>query len=333
MIPIYSILSFFSLLFYGQAVYLELLRGGYEAFVIASYFTLMCHYIAPSLHEQKAYFRNLRPTPWVFPLKRVRTPRSGLTWFNILYVGIFQSVITRPFFATIAFATRRANRYCAYSSKPASGHLWIALVQGAFVLIAMYCLIQFHKQLKEDLAPHKPALKLLSIKLVMFVLFWQNWLLGLLASKGPFKKNRYLADVDIQIGIPCMLVCFEMIIVACLHYWAFPCTPYDIDHQLRGPDPPDFYACPSHQAILDALNPSDYARAAARGMRWLFHGVHHRRNDTSYQNRKLAAELDKDIEPERIAAASSTARTHARTDPDNGLLELKDRRKDRHTVG
>jgi hypothetical protein len=333
MIPIYSILSFFSLIFTEQAVYLEVLRSGYEAYVIASFFTLLCHYIAPNLHEQKEYFRNLQPKRWMFPLRRVKTPRSGLTWFNILYVGINQSVITRPFLATAAFVTRGVNRYCAYSSKPASAHLWISLLQVAFVLIAMYCLVQFHKQLREDLAPHKPVLKLLSIKAGLVVLFWQNMFLGLLANQGLFKPNRYVAGVDIHIGIPCMLVCFEMIIIACLHYWAFPYTPYDIQHQLRGPDCPDFYACSPHYAILDALNPSDYARAAARGMRWLFHGVRHRRNDASYQNMKLAAELDKGIEPERIAAATSTARTHARTDPDIGLSELKDRRKDRHTVG
>jgi hypothetical protein len=56
MIPIYSILSFFSLIVTEQAVYLEVLRSGYEAYVIASFFTLLCHYIAPNLHEQKEYF-------------------------------------------------------------------------------------------------------------------------------------------------------------------------------------------------------------------------------------------------------------------------------------
>lgn len=42
------------------------------------------------------------------------------------------------------------------------------------VAIAMYCLIQFHIQLREDLAEHSPFLKLLSIKLVIFLSFWQT---------------------------------------------------------------------------------------------------------------------------------------------------------------
>lgn len=333
MIPIYSIMSFFSLLFYEKAIYIELLRSCYEAFVIASFFTLMCHYVAPSLHEQKEYFRNVQPTPWTFPLKRVKTPRSGLTWFNILYTGIFQSCITRPVFATIAFVTQRQDRYCAWSSEPKNGHLWIVLLQGAFVLIAMYCLIQFYKQLRDDLVPHKPGLKLLCIKLVMFLLFWQNWILGLLASKGPLKATPSLAEVDILVGIPCMLVCFEMIIFACLYHWAFPYTPYDIDCHLRGPDRPHAYACAPFEAILDALNPWDYAKAAARGLRWLFHGARHRRDDASYQDSKLTDVLDKEDEPTRKSAGSSTARAHAYTDPANGDPKLEGRGKDRHTVG
>jgi hypothetical protein len=102
MIPIYAILSFLSLLFYTEAVYLELVRNCYEAYVIASFFTLMCHYIAPNLHGQKEYFRNVKPKPWVFPLNKFKTPRSGLTWFNIIYACVFQFCFTRPLFTFIA---------------------------------------------------------------------------------------------------------------------------------------------------------------------------------------------------------------------------------------
>lgn len=95
MIPIYSIVSFLSYLFYRKAVYWDVLGNCYEAFAIASFFTLMCHYIAPSLHEQKEYFRSLVPINWfwgVFGLQKCtggrdkgpfRRPRSGLTWFNV----------------------------------------------------------------------------------------------------------------------------------------------------------------------------------------------------------------------------------------------------------
>jgi hypothetical protein len=95
MIPIYAVVSFLSYLYYKYAIYFEVLRDCYEAFAIASFFTLMCHYIAPTLHEQKEYFRSVQPKNWVWPMTWMqkcsggedkgwlRRPRSGLTWFNV----------------------------------------------------------------------------------------------------------------------------------------------------------------------------------------------------------------------------------------------------------
>jgi hypothetical protein len=37
----------------------------------------------------------------------------------------------------------------------------------------MYCLIQFYHQVSKDIKEHRPFLKILSIKLVIFLSFWQ----------------------------------------------------------------------------------------------------------------------------------------------------------------
>ena len=103
MVPIYAAVSFLSYYFYLHTVYYEVIRDCYEAFAIASFFALLCHYLAPNLHEQKVYFRAVKPRNWVWPLPYVqkcsggttsgflRIPRSGLTWFNVsnfLLIGI-----------------------------------------------------------------------------------------------------------------------------------------------------------------------------------------------------------------------------------------------------
>tara|TARA_R110002003_G_scaffold116_4_gene10091 strand:- start:2524 stop:3540 length:1017 start_codon:yes stop_codon:yes gene_type:complete len=327
MIPIYSIISFFSLVFHQKDVYLELVRNCYEAYVIASFFTLMCHYVAPNLHQQKNYFRNVQPKAWVFPLKRVQVPRSGLTWFNIIYAGINQFCITRPLFAIIAIITESQGRYCGSSTRPENGVMWITLLQGACVLIAMYCLVQFYVQLKEDFASHQPALKVLCIKLVMFLVFWQTWLLGLLSrKKGPLQPTAYLSALDIRVGIPCVLICFEMTLFAILHHWAFPWRPYDLNRQLRGPDRPELYTRKPLAAFLDALNPWDHAKAAARGLRWLLHGVHNRMNDSSYQTHS-------EVEPETKAYAHSmtqVTKVTTGTHSNSGASKDVERRNDEH---
>jgi hypothetical protein len=100
MLPVYAIISLVSYIYYRHAIYWEVLRDCYEAFAIASFFTLMCHYLEKDLHEQKERFRELAGRGkgiknWVWPLPwmqkctggrdrgPLRVPRSGLTWFNV----------------------------------------------------------------------------------------------------------------------------------------------------------------------------------------------------------------------------------------------------------
>lgn len=155
MVPIYSIVSFLSYLFYRHAIYFAVIRDCYEAFAIASFFALMCSYIAPDLHNQKDYFRGIQPRDWVLPLswfKRccgggekgfLRTPRSGLTWFNvsssvegkwiwkllmrlqIIWFGVFQYCFVRVFMTFVALVTQIFHRYCQESLSPAFAHIWV----------------------------------------------------------------------------------------------------------------------------------------------------------------------------------------------------------------
>lgn len=48
------------------------------------------------------------------------------------------------------------------------------VVECVAVTIAMYCLIQYYIQVKNDISEHSPFLKILSIKLVIFLSFWQS---------------------------------------------------------------------------------------------------------------------------------------------------------------
>jgi hypothetical protein len=94
-IPVYAWNTYLAYVFYTNAIYFELIRDCYAAYAVASFFTLMCHYIAPKLHQQKVYFRNVKPKNWGWPLNWLqkltggenkgwlRKPTSGVTWFNV----------------------------------------------------------------------------------------------------------------------------------------------------------------------------------------------------------------------------------------------------------
>lgn len=138
MIPVYSTSSFLQIYFYRHAIYFQLMSDCYEAFTIASFFALLCHYVAPDLHHQKEYFRNLFPVrEWVWPVNWFaacccgqsgpwRTPRSGLTWFNINWIGIYHYCFVRVAMTVTAVVTHYFERYCESSNSPVFSHIWVS---------------------------------------------------------------------------------------------------------------------------------------------------------------------------------------------------------------
>lgn len=50
----------------------------------------------------------------------------------------------------------------------------VLIIESIAVSIAMYCLIQFYVQIHTDIAQYQPFLKILCIKLVIFLSFWQS---------------------------------------------------------------------------------------------------------------------------------------------------------------
>lgn len=310
MVPIYSLVSYLSVYFYKHSVYYEVLRDCYEAFAIASFFSLMCAYVAPSLHDQKEYFRTIRPKPWIFPIKQMqvccggengwlRTPRSGLTWFNIIWVAVFQYCFFRVAMTIVAVLTQYWGRYCLESLNPAFSHIWVMVIEGVAVTIAMYCVIQFYYQLREDIAQHKPIMKVIAIKLVIFLSFWQTILISFLTSTGVMHTTAHVYNPDIRVGLPAMLLCIEMAIFSILHIFSFPWTPYVIGSAAyvkaygHLKETPRYYGGPlGIKATIECFNPWDIIKAVGRSTRWLFAGRKRRFEDVSYQYVTESQKLD-----------------------------------------
>ncbi|RFU27050.1 hypothetical protein B7463_g9281, partial [Scytalidium lignicola] len=298
MIPVYAAASFLSIYYYWHATYFEVISDCYEAFAIASFFALLCHYIAPNLHEQKDYFRGITPKEWVMPINWLakccggrdgrggpwRTPRSGLTWFNIIWSGIYQYCFIRVTMTITAVVTQYFGKYCESSNSPLFAHIWVLAIESIAVTIAMYCVIQFYIQVRFDLAPYKPFLKVVAIKLVIFLSFWQSFVISIMTSPtlNIIVPTKTIAYPDIKVGIPSLLLCIEMAIFAVLHLFAFPWRPYKLSDENNkiGPKQGGFLGV---KAFADAMNPWDLVKGFARGIRWLFVGRKHREQDLSYK--------------------------------------------------
>ncbi|KAI9746744.1 MAG: hypothetical protein M1818_000459 [Claussenomyces sp. TS43310] len=319
MVPVYAVASFLSFWWYWHAIYFQVISAAYEAFAIASFFALLCHYVAPTLHAQKDYFRGMQPIRgWVWPLSTAkkccggergiwRTPRSGLTWFNIIWVAVYQYGFIRVAMTLVAVISQIFGRYCEASLSPVFTHVWVVVIEGIAVSIAMYCLIQFYIQMRFDLAEHRPFLKVLAIKLVIFLSFWQDIVISILTSKtiNLVHASSTMAYPDISVGIPSLLLCVEMAIFSILHLFAFPYRPYTSSRlpakaypiSTNDPSYPGFNEIGPKQggflglsAFLDAMNPWDLVKAVARGTRWIFVGRKHRETDASYKSNTMTLE-------------------------------------------
>jgi hypothetical protein len=173
----------------------------------------------------------------------------------------------------------------------------------------MYCVIQFYFQLRLDLAPHSPFVKVLAIKLVIFLSFWQSFMFSILTSPTLkiVEATPKIAYPDLKVGMPSLLLCIEMAIFAVLHLWAFPYRPYTARGQPAKYSPTSISDHPplsselgpkqggflGIKALVDAMNPWDMVKGFARGMRWLVIGRKNREKDSSY---KTSASGDADAD-------------------------------------
>lgn len=179
--------------------------------------------------------------------------------------------------------------------------LQVVLIEACCVTIAMYCLIQFYLQLRKDLVDHSPFLKILSIKLVIFLSFWQTIIISFLTSGGLIKSTNKFQNPDIKIGIPSMLLCMEMAIFSLLHLWAFSWRPYDVKNSksLAAENAPGWSGSRADyrggflgiKALMEAFNPWDLVKAVGRGARWLLVGHRKRHLDSSYQATRVGTGL------------------------------------------
>lgn len=159
----------------------------------------------------------------------------------------------------------------------------------------MYCLIQFYVQLRntEELAPNQPFLKILAIKLVIFLSFWQSVSISVGTSTlQVIRPNEVIAYPDLKVGIPSLLLCVEMAMFAILHLWAFPYHPYA--RRVKGSSQGGFLGV---RALWDAINIWDVIKGFGRGMRWLFVGARHRHEARPYRDRASAVAMTRGPAP------------------------------------
>ncbi|KZT33422.1 DUF300-domain-containing protein [Sistotremastrum suecicum HHB10207 ss-3] len=268
MVPIYANVSLLSYILWNHSTPIILIRDCYEAFVLTAFFYLLLQYLAPSTAEQNDIFRSMKIKDWVFPFGRVSWKPDGLYFLQLMKWGVLQYCLLRPLTTVIAVTLNTMGLYCDDSWSPAWGHLYITIIVSLSVTVAMYCLIQLYVQISEPIKEHKPMLKLVSIKAVVFLTFWQSVIISGFSVIGLIKDTQYMTADDINIGIECLLETFEMMIFAFIHLRAFSYAPYT-----PSSSSPSIKRYTRLRALGHTLDPRETIRECRDGVVYMVHRI------------------------------------------------------------
>ncbi|KIW24270.1 uncharacterized protein PV07_09997 [Cladophialophora immunda] len=317
MIPVYSVSNLLPVVYYRKNIYFLLIGNAYAAFGLASFFNLLSSYIAPNLHQQKGYFRHVTPRKWNWPVSwlqkctggaekgLLRTPSSGLTWFNINFFGVFQYCFVLMATSIAGVIAQIFDRYCSEAPiQPAFAHIWafrslatdgcilaelsqILAFNTASAIVSSFCLGQYHDQIVGDVNQWKTKFQFSCIKIVLYLLTYQNLLMSILLSLGAFRASKRFQTPDLRVSLPGTLLCAEMAIISLLHLRAYPYRPYTKGANWTRSDGSEVLGeykggAFGLLALVDVLNWWDIVKAICRAAKWMVVGRRSRQSDPSY---------------------------------------------------
>lgn len=177
MVPIYSVNSFLSLWMPSIALYLNMLRDCYEAYVLYLFLALMLSYLDADEDDYKVarYLETRGPVhlPWPLTYCFPAALPTGRAFLRYCKFGTLQYCIFRPLATFLALILSWAGVYHESDFSPKYGYLYVVIIVNLSVAYAFVVLATFYTCLKELLEPFHPVGKFLCIKFVIFFAFWQ----------------------------------------------------------------------------------------------------------------------------------------------------------------
>ena len=154
----------------------------------------------------------------------------------------------------------------------------LQVIRFVSVAVAFLNILAVYTRLRSDLRAHKPFLKLVGIKGIVFLSFVQNVIFTILRSADALKPTSTLSYNDITFGLPNLLLCIEMLLFSFLHLVALNSTPYHVSGR-------DGYegGTLGVKAITAACNPIDIMSGVVQAIGYLT-GSKHSGSATRYQD-------------------------------------------------
>eukprot|EP00947_MAST-08B_sp_MAST-8B-sp1_P000412 g412.t1 len=225
-VPIFAINSWLSLRFPHAAVYLDMVRDCYEAYVLWLFLALMVSYLSNgdelALHER---MEQLPPVPHAPPVsccykRPVPLDAEFLRWCKR---GTMQFVVLKPTLTLVAVILETQGLYDQGVFRADRGYMYVSFLENASVSYAFYVLALFYMGLKSELKPYKPVPKFLCVKVILFMSFWQGVFIAFLSRLHWVHELGSYTTENVSTGIQNLALCVEMFLAGLAHRWAFPC--------------------------------------------------------------------------------------------------------------
>ncbi|KXZ55834.1 hypothetical protein GPECTOR_2g1385 [Gonium pectorale] len=226
MVPFYGVTSWLSLMYREESIYFDVPRDCYEAWVIYTFLSLCMAYVGgPGAVVVKSDGKSIQPS-WM--LMTCCWPPIKVDGFLLRKCkqGTLQFVIAKPILAAMTLILFAGGMYEDGDWSLTGGYLYISIIYNTCYTIALYYLLIFYVGCEELLEPYRPLLKLILIKSVIFLTFWQSIAISMFSSK--------FTDPSDAAALQDWMVCLEMLMSACMMWAAFPHTEYKMGGQTSG---------------------------------------------------------------------------------------------------
>jgi hypothetical protein len=238
MVPVYAATAWISILFFESAIYMEFIQSCFEAYVIYCFLLLLMKYLGGhrGVEEVILMHEDIKCT---LPCCCIK-PRSNKKWVWYFKVGLLQYTWINPLCSGIAVVLNLAGVYANGQWQFNRGYPYITIIINISQTLALYTLITFYTNTKNELKPFKPLPKFIVIKLIVFFIFWQSVLMSGLATIHILRNtscdpnanpncNGSTTGFTVEqekILLESILICVEMFFFSIAHHWIFSWRPY-----------------------------------------------------------------------------------------------------------
>ncbi|CAI4233198.1 unnamed protein product [Auanema sp. JU1783] len=270
-VPIYAFDSWLSLIFFSDNVYIffNSLRDCYEAFVIYSFLSLCYEYLGGESNIMaEIRGKPIKPTNyWTFTCC-LAGKQYTIEFLRFCKQATLQFCFIKPIMAALTLLLTGLGKYEDGNWSPDQGYLWTTLVYNVSISLALYGLFLFYTATRELLSPYSPVLKFLTVKSVIFLSFWQGFLLAVLGAMDiidPIKDsagNTVVNTGTVAAAWQNFFICIEMFFASIALKFAFKVSAYATGDATSVNDGRPVTLQSISSSLKETMNPKDIMQDA-----------------------------------------------------------------------